>query len=66
METIQQRKVLTLGALIHNLYLACGKRRANGILRLASKCHLIVVAPGIPARASLNGLASRQRALLPV
>jgi hypothetical protein len=35
-------KPLTLGDLIADLYKACGKRRAQGILRLAVDAELIV------------------------
>ena len=36
-------KRLTLGALIESAYRACGKRRAQAIIRLAAKARLIVL-----------------------
>jgi hypothetical protein len=42
MKANQMEKGLTFGKLIVSVYSACGKRRANGILRLALQAHLIV------------------------
>ena len=40
-DTNQNKKALTFGDLIASAYDACGKRKANGILRLALNARLI-------------------------
>jgi hypothetical protein len=42
-KTIQDKKPLTLGALIESGYRLCGKRRATAIIRLAAKAGLILI-----------------------
>jgi hypothetical protein len=41
MKAIPKRKALTLGEFIVSVYDACGKRRANGIIRLAINAHMV-------------------------
>jgi len=41
-KTRKGKTALTLGKLIESGYLACGKRRTRGIIRLAAKARLIV------------------------
>jgi len=42
MKANHKRKTLTFGELIQSCNRACGKRRAQGIIRLAAKARLIV------------------------
>jgi hypothetical protein len=41
MKAIAKRKALTLGEFIVAVYDACGKRRANGLIRLAVNAHIV-------------------------
>jgi hypothetical protein len=41
MKTIHKRKSPTFGEFIANVYDACGKRKAKGIVRLALKAHWV-------------------------
>ena len=56
MKAIQERKALTLGALIESGYRAAGEGQAKGILSLAAKARLIVFqGPYHPGRGSRSG-----------
>ena len=41
MKAVPKRKQLTLGDFVAGVYYAWGKRKAKGIILLASKAHLI-------------------------
>jgi hypothetical protein len=41
MKTKQKKKALMFGEFIAGVYDACGKRRANGLIRLAVNTHLV-------------------------